>query len=111
MSLSSATRLTISLLLLSQVSRLHAAEVQDVRMWRAPDHTRLVFDLSAAVDYTLFSLDNPDRLVIDIDSSATSQRFNGLDFTSSPIRAIRSGERDDDTLRIVLDLELSLIHI
>jgi N-acetylmuramoyl-L-alanine amidase len=74
MSLSSATRLTISLLLLSQVSRLHAAEVQDVRMWRAPDHTRLVFDLSAAVDYTLFSLDNPDRLVIDIDSSATSQR-------------------------------------
>ena len=108
MSQSTATRLTVSLLLLSQVIRLHAAEVQDVRMWRAPDHTRLVFDLSAAVDYTLFSLDNPDRLVIDIDTSATSQRFNGLDFTSSPIRAIRSGERDDDTLRIVLDLETAV---
>ena len=79
-----------------------------MRMWRAPDHTRLVFDLSAAADYTLFSLDNPDRLVIDIDSSATSQRFNGLDFASSPIRSIRSGERDDDTLRIVLDLETAV---
>ena len=45
----------LSALLLSSVS--HAAEVMDVRLWRAPDHTRVVFDLSDTVAHSLIELD------------------------------------------------------
>ncbi len=87
---------------------LYGAELNDVRMWRAPDHTRLVFDLSALADYNLFTLNNPDRVVIDISDSSTSKPLNGLDFTESSISGIRSGVRNGDDLRIVLDLDTAV---
>ena len=37
--------------------------VEQVRMWPAPDHTRVVFDISGPVEHTLFSLKNPERVV------------------------------------------------
>lgn len=80
------------------------ADVDDIRMWRAPDHTRLVFDLSGAVDYELFTLTGPDRVVIDINDTAMRGNLDGLDFSDSPITAIRSGARDNNQLRVVLDL-------
>lgn len=82
-----------------------AAEVEDLRMWRAPDHTRLVFDLSSSASYQLFSLDNPFRIVIDVEDSSTSNEFEGLDFTGSPIADVRSGVRNGNDLRIVLDMK------
>lgn len=97
-------KLTFCVLITCTSAFLQAAEVNDVRMWRAPDHTRLVFDLSAAVDYNLFTLNNPDRVVIDIVDASTSNALNGLDFTGSPLRGIRSGAREETNLRIVLDL-------
>jgi len=97
-----------SVLLSTAGPLLYGAELNDVRMWRAPDHTRLVFDLSASADYNLFTLNNPDRVVIDISDSSTSNPLNGLDFTGSPISGIRSGARDGDDLRIVLDLDTAV---
>ena len=97
-----------SVLLSTTGPLLYGAELNDVRMWRAPDHTRLVFDLSASADYNLFTLNNPDRVVIDISDSSTSNPLNGLDFTGSPISGIRSGARDGDDLRIVLDLDAAV---
>ena len=93
---------TLALLLLLPVA--HATDVQELRMWQAPDHTRLVFDLSAAADYELFMLHNPERIVVDIDQASLSTILDRLDFTGSPIQAIRSGTSAADTLRIVLDL-------
>ncbi|MDD9896402.1 MAG: N-acetylmuramoyl-L-alanine amidase [Gammaproteobacteria bacterium] len=81
-----------------------AANVNEVRMWRAPDHTRLVFDLSGDVNYQLFTLDEPHRVVIDIEDSNLIDDLSGLDFTDSPIEGVRSGIRNGDDLRIVLDL-------
>ncbi len=81
-----------------------AASVEEVRLWRAPDHTRLVFDLTGEVDYTLFTLANPDRVVIDIAASSLAADLSGLDFSDSPISGMRSAIRDGDTVRIVIDL-------
>ncbi|PCB94231.1 hypothetical protein CJT55_31800, partial [Pseudomonas aeruginosa] len=36
------------------------------RIWRAPDNTRLVFDLSGPVQHSLFTLAAPNRIVIDV---------------------------------------------
>ncbi|MDX2463380.1 MAG: N-acetylmuramoyl-L-alanine amidase [Porticoccus sp.] len=81
-----------------------AATVDGVRVWRAPDHTRLVFDLSEAVTHKVFPLTNPDRLVIDIDDVSLKADTSTLDFSSSPIASIRSAVQEQENLRIVLDL-------
>ena len=104
MKVSKVIRQVLVLLLGSSGIGLQAAEVVDLRMWRAPDHTRLVLDLSDAVEYSSFLLEDPHRFVVDIKSSFTDLSFNGLDFSGSPISGIRSGVRNGDSLRIVLDL-------
>lgn len=81
-----------------------AASVEEVRVWRAPDHTRLVFDLSGEVEYKLFTLSNPSRVVIDIERSSLGGDLSRLDFVESPISGMRSAIRDGDTLRMVIDL-------
>jgi len=104
MKVSKVIRQVLVLLLGSSGIGLQAAEVVDLRMWRAPDHTRLVLDLSDAVEYSSFLLEDPHRFVVDIKSSFTDLSFSGLDFSDSPISGIRSGVRNGDSLRIVLDL-------
>jgi N-acetylmuramoyl-L-alanine amidase len=82
----------------------YAAEVHDLRLWRAPDHTRLVFDLSAGVEYKLFTLDAPERVVIDIADSSLATRLGDIEFEDSPITGLRSATRDSGLLRVVIDL-------
>ena len=81
-----------------------AASVDGVRLWRAPDHTRLVFDLSGPVEHKIFTLDNPDRLVIDIAGSTLSARLAGLSLKGTPVKTLRSAARNQGDLRVVLDL-------
>ena len=45
---------------------LAASDVRSVRLWRAPDNTHLVFDLSGPVQHSVFTLAAPDRIVIDV---------------------------------------------
>ena len=82
-----------------------AADVESVRLWRAPDNTRLVFDLSGAVKHNIFTLDNPHRIVIDIENATQKANFESLDIASTPISAIRSGLRGSSDLRVVFDLK------
>ena len=97
----------VACLLLAPVCT-QAAEIRDVRMFQAPDHTRVVLDASGAFDYQVFSLQNPDRLVVDISASTLEARLDGLDFVAAPIDGVRSGVRNGDDLRIVFDLPASL---
>ena len=64
-------------------AEVFAADIESVRLWRGPDHTRLVFDLSAPVDYEIFTLQNPERLVIDIANSTRSTSFVNLNLSKS----------------------------
>ncbi len=66
----------------------YAAEVRDLRLWRAPDHTRLVFDLSAGVEYKLFTLDAPERVVIDIADSSLATRLGDIEFEDTDERVV-----------------------
>ncbi|AXY42113.1 N-acetylmuramoyl-L-alanine amidase [Halomonas alkalicola] len=84
---------------------LKAAEVENVRLWAAPDHARLVFDLASPTQANIFALDNPRRLVIDLDDSRMAADLAGIDLAGSAISRIRSGTRDGNGLRVVLELE------
>lgn len=83
---------------------LQAAEIRDVRFWRAPDHSRVVFDLSGSVEHELITLDKPDRLVIDIQNTKLTSDTSKLEFANSPISRLRHAEKPNGTLRIVFDL-------
>jgi N-acetylmuramoyl-L-alanine amidase len=83
----------------------HAATVENVRVYRAPEYTRLVFDLSANVDHQVFSLDNPDRIVVDLTNIDLKADFDSLDLTETPIRMIRSAPRNGKDFRVVFDLK------
>ncbi|MEW6646048.1 MAG: N-acetylmuramoyl-L-alanine amidase [Pseudomonadota bacterium] len=101
------TRAITALLLLVLASAVwaDAVNVRGVRMWPAPDNTRLVFDVSADVEHSLFMLKNPDRLVIDLKNTHLDKPFVGLDLGPSLIRDIRSAPRNGSDLRVVLDLK------
>ena len=83
---------------------VQAAEVLDVRLWRAPDHTRVVFDLSEPVSHSLLELDNPRRLVVDMPDVRLLEALTDLPLDNTPIDRVRSGVREGDDLRIVFDL-------
>ncbi|WP_019528071.1 N-acetylmuramoyl-L-alanine amidase [Dasania marina] len=86
---------------------VQAANVNDVRVWRAPDHTRVVLDLSSAVEHKVMMLSKPDRIVVDIsDTVLKSQtQLSALDLANTPITRVRSGVQDKTNLRVVLDVK------
>ena len=86
------------------VSSAWAAEVHDVRLWRAPDHTRIVFDLTGPAQHKLIMLSNPSRIVLDIQDTQLRAELSRLKLTDTPVQLIRSGVRDGDDLRIVLEM-------
>src|SRR5699024_5436240 len=80
-------------------------EVRNLRVWASPDSTRAVLDLDQRVDYRLFTLDDPARVVIDIDNVALEQALELDEEHSGVIRRVRHGVREGHDLRVVLDLE------
>ncbi len=75
-----------------------------MRMWPAPDHTRLVFDLSASVEHRLFMLSDPDRIVIDLENAELDGELPGFSLESRFLGGVRAGQPEPNVLRIVLDL-------
>ncbi|MCG6658686.1 AMIN domain-containing protein [Halomonas campisalis] len=94
--------LALSLVLLGGTAQ--AAQVDNVRLWAAPDHARLVFDLSTHAEANVFTLDDPRRLVIDLDDSGLNTDLAKLNLDGSAITGVRSGVRDGSGLRVVLEL-------
>ena len=81
-----------------------ATTVDQVRVHQSPERTRVVFELSNSVQHNLFSLTDPRRLVIDIESAVLNTDLEAVDLKQSPILKIRSGVRDGSDLRVVFDL-------
>lgn len=96
----------LSLLLLCLPVLAAAAEVKAMRIWAAPQYTRAVIDVSANVEYEIFTLQNPDRLVLDIKHGKAGRnlRADGRGLVSG----VRSGTPERDKFRIVMDLNASV---
>ena len=83
-------------------------DVENIRTWSAPDHTRVVLDLEHPVEYGLKVLRDPDRVVIDLRSARLLKRpprARAGDRLLARLRAAhhkRSGRTD---LRVVLDVK------
>ena len=78
---------------------------ESVRLSVASDHTRVVFDTSAAVTTKkVFSLPNPNRLVIDVSAAQASSVLESVS-AAGLVTGVRTAKFDNNTLRIVLDLK------
>ena len=103
---SRASILTLGWVALLLAAFAHAASqvtVKDVRLWAGPDATRLVFDLSAPVEHSVITLQDPDRVVIDI-SGARVDTGNELPEGQGFVKQLRVGPQGRGDVRFVIDL-------
>jgi len=75
--------------------------VRNIQLLDSPDSTRLVIDVGAQLPYSVFTLSNPDRVVVDLPSSSKPARLPAIQH-GGLVKALRTGPRDGG-LRIVLD--------
>lgn len=93
----------IILLMLPLAAAGQAARVEGVRVWEAPDNVRVVFDVSGPVEHSVFKLDGPDRIVVDI-SDAVARDLAASGVNGGLVRNVRTGIRNGTDVRVVLDL-------
>lgn len=80
------------------------SDMLSVRQWSAPDHTRIVFDLSHPAGYDIFELREPYRLVIDLNDTRSQAMEKELIISDEVISKVRWGQFAPTTLRVVIDL-------
>ncbi len=88
------------------MSTVHAQQVQidSLRYWTAPDHTRMVFDVNTAASHQIFLLENPARLVIDFNDTKLIKSLAQPPANHALFTRIRSATRNKKDLRVVVDL-------
>ncbi|MBT8128502.1 MAG: N-acetylmuramoyl-L-alanine amidase [Gammaproteobacteria bacterium] len=79
--------------------------VRDIRLSTHKGYVRLVFDLDKSVDHTIFALNKPERIVLDLKNTKMNHGMVDRVGANSLIRGIRSGVRDAKDLRVVFDLQ------
>ncbi len=84
-----------------------SAQINGVRFWQDPEKTRIVFDVSDNVDYKIFTLSNPSRLVVDIKKSSLKAALKDIEVPKSLVSKIRSSITDNNT-RVVIDLKKAI---
>src|SRR3954466_8512935 len=99
-----ALRIFACVFVLLIVDAVQAATVKNVRVWRGPDYTRVVFDLDAPVKHNLTLADNPDRIILDVPASTLKSSLNNLALAGTPIEVARSSVVNKTDLQLVLDL-------
>lgn len=88
---------------------LAAIEITATRIWPAQDYTRLTLESKQAIRHHIFSVENPDRLVIDLEDvelGDTLKQLTGKIGSDDPyIKSVRVGRFKPGVLRLVLDLK------
>ena len=85
------------------MSGAYGGMVNDLRFWSGPLSTRVVFDLSHPVEHNVFRLVEPHRVVIDLVSIEPLAQSN-LPSPKGFVRGVRTGDRGNGVLRVVLDV-------
>jgi N-acetylmuramoyl-L-alanine amidase len=103
----------LAVLLCLIASSALATSVNNIRIHASPEKTRLVFDVAAPREHTLFMLENPLRLVIDMPATTLAkqprrQSWRAKDLTNTAIKKIRFSSAKQPDLRVVLELDATV---
>lgn len=102
-----------TLLVLPVLPRLaQAATILAVRTWPADEYTRVTLELDSELKAEHFTLENPHRLVVDIEGLSTSAALNELVSKVRPddpyISGLRVAQNRPNVVRIVFDLKQAI---
>lgn len=100
--------LSLQLLIAAQTLAQTNQGVESIRVWHSPDSTRVVFDITKTVDYKMFELSNPTRVVVDIENASLPKRLPKLDSSNKHLSLIRTGRPKPTTARFVFELKKDL---
>lgn len=78
--------------------------VKDIRIGQHPDKIRFVMDLSRALDFTIFSLADPYRIVIDLPEVSFGKDARPTRKMPQAIKGFRYGLFRPGTSRLVIDI-------
>src|SRR5439155_24253453 len=84
------------------------AQVIASRVWPARDYTRLTLEAKAEVKYQVFSVKDPERLVLDLETEMTPAlaELDGKVVADDPyIKGLRVARNRPGVVRLVLDLK------
>lgn len=81
-------------------------DVKAIRHWSSPNYTRIVVDLSGSVEFSTNRLSHPDRIYFDLKNTRLKKELKTkLPIEDGLLKAVRAGQFDAQTVRVVLDLE------
>jgi len=96
-------------LMVSPVGFAAAPSMVAVRVWPAPDYTRITLESSAEVKFSHMMLDKPERLVVDLEGIELNEVVKSLSekvLESDPyIKLIRAAVNRPGVVRIVVELK------
>jgi N-acetylmuramoyl-L-alanine amidase len=82
-------------------------------VWPAPDYTRLTLESKSQLNYTMFSVKDPERLVLDLETDELSPALAELNVKVSAedphIQGLRVAHNRPGVVRVVLDLKTSIL--
>ncbi|WP_052019170.1 MULTISPECIES: N-acetylmuramoyl-L-alanine amidase [Pelistega] len=103
----------LSLPVVSKVAHAAAAQILAVRTWPADEYTRVTLELNSPIKHEHFTLDSPDRLVVDLEGLDMSEALNSLISKIKPndpyISKVRVAQNRAGVLRLVMDLKQSVV--
>lgn len=101
-----------ALLVLGPVELAWGAQLVAVRLWPADAYTRVTLESDTALNATFFSVDGPNRLVIDIDGLELSPQIKELvrkvRADDPYIAGVRVGQNRPKVVRLVIDLKQAI---
>src|SRR5690606_28394356 len=99
-----------TLMLLPILPRVrHASSIVAVRTWPADEYTRVTLEMDTELKAEHFTLENPHRMVVDIEGLTINSTLNELVSKVRPndpyISSVRVGQNRPNVVRLVLDLK------
>ncbi len=95
------------LLGLGAISLSGAAELRGIHLSTGADSAQVTLDLSEDATHKLFTLDHPDRVVIDLPQTHLASEVR-VPAASGIVTDVRLGSQPDGTLRVVVQLKSPL---
>jgi len=93
---------------LFQPSLVLGARITDVRCWSAPDHTRIVIDLTEPIQYETFSQENPPQFHLELKGVSIHTSKKEIDIKDPFITKISLTQLGKDKVKLVLHQKKAL---
>lgn len=85
-----------------------AAQLHEVRASQQANKVILYFGIQGSFTHKIFTLANPNRVVIDLNGVAAGAQVNQSGLINSLIKSVRKGTPNPGTLRLVFDVSQSV---